>query len=84
MMSEHAFPSHPSHQAELILECLEVSSQYEAELSKVESADKAPSLPLVMQAYNCTNTDDFLLETFKRVRARYNVYIYICIYVYRI
>jgi len=57
-------------QAELILECLEISNQYETELSKAVSADKAPPLPLLMQAYNCTNTEDFLLETFKRVRAR--------------
>ncbi|EZA47881.1 hypothetical protein DMN91_003248 [Ooceraea biroi] len=55
--------------AELILECLEISSQYEAELRNVESTDKAPPLPLLMQAYNCTNTDDFLVETFKRIRA---------------
>lgn len=58
------------YQAELILECLEISNQYEAELSKADSADKAPPLPLLMQAYNCTSTEDFLLETFKRVRAR--------------
>ncbi|KMQ87804.1 wd repeat-containing protein 3 [Lasius niger] len=55
--------------AELILECLEVSKQYETELSTAVSDDKAPPLPLLMQAYNCTNTEDFLLETFKRVRA---------------
>ncbi|KAG5332620.1 WDR3 protein, partial [Acromyrmex heyeri] len=55
--------------AELILECLEISNQYETELSKTVPTDKAPSLPLLMQAYNCTNTEDFLLEIFKRVRA---------------
>ncbi|KAH0946147.1 hypothetical protein HN011_001484 [Eciton burchellii] len=54
--------------AELILECLEISNQYEEELSKADS-NKPPPLPLLMQAYNCTNTNDFLLETFKRVRA---------------
>ncbi|KAL0112869.1 hypothetical protein PUN28_012250 [Cardiocondyla obscurior] len=53
--------------AELILECLEICTQYEAELNKV--TDKAPALPILMQAYNCTTTEDFLLETFKRVRA---------------
>lgn len=58
------------HQAELILECLEISNQYETELSKVVPNDKAPPLPLLMQAYNCTNTEDFLLEIFKRIRAR--------------
>ncbi|XP_020288110.1 WD repeat-containing protein 3 [Pseudomyrmex gracilis] len=52
--------------AELILECLEVSKQFETELSKSEG--KTPVLPLLMQAYNCTTTQDFLLETFKRVR----------------
>ncbi|KYM96065.1 PREDICTED: WD repeat-containing protein 3 [Cyphomyrmex costatus] len=55
--------------AELILECLNISNQYETELSKAVSTDKAPSLPLLMQAYNCTNTEDFLLEIFKRIRA---------------
>ncbi|XP_050445481.1 WD repeat-containing protein 3 [Cataglyphis hispanica] len=55
--------------AELILECLEVSKQYETELNTAVSDGKAPPLPLLMQAYNCTNTEDFLLETFKRVRA---------------
>ncbi|XP_012232010.1 WD repeat-containing protein 3 [Linepithema humile] len=54
--------------AELILECLEVSKQYDDELSKAVS-DEKPPLPLLMQAYNCASTEDFLLETFKRVRA---------------
>lgn len=58
------------YQAELILECLEVSKQYETELSIAVLNDKAPPLPLLMQAYNCTSTEDFLLETFKRIRAR--------------
>ncbi|GAB1867885.1 WD repeat-containing protein 3 [Camponotus japonicus] len=70
---QHALPSRKTvnseKAAELILECLEVSKQYEAELSTAVSDDKAPSLPLLMQAYNCTSTEDFLLETFKRVRA---------------
>lgn len=57
-----------SYQAELILECLEICNQYETELNK--SSAEAPPLPILMQAYNCTNTEDFLLETFKRVRAR--------------
>ncbi|XP_011643743.1 WD repeat-containing protein 3 isoform X1 [Pogonomyrmex barbatus] len=53
--------------AELILECLEISNQYEMELSK--GTEQAPPLPLLMQAYNCTSTEEFLLETFKRIRA---------------
>ncbi|XP_012526680.1 WD repeat-containing protein 3 [Monomorium pharaonis] len=55
--------------AELILEGLEVCKEYETELSKTVSTDKAPPLPLLMQAYDCTSTEDFLIETFKRVRA---------------
>lgn len=55
--------------AELILECLEISKEYETELSKAVSADKPPPLPLLMQACDCTSTEDFMIETFKRVRA---------------
>lgn len=57
-------------QAELILECLEITKEYEEELSKVTSANGVPALPLLVQGYNCANIEDFLLETFKRVRAR--------------
>ncbi|XP_011144866.1 WD repeat-containing protein 3 isoform X2 [Harpegnathos saltator] len=55
--------------AELILECLEISKQYEEESRKVASSGAVLSLPPLMQGYDCTNTEDFLLETFKRVRA---------------
>ncbi|XP_014476542.1 PREDICTED: WD repeat-containing protein 3 [Dinoponera quadriceps] len=53
--------------AEMVLECLEVVKEYEEALST--SGIKAPPLPLLMQGYNCKNTEDFLLATFKRVRA---------------
>ncbi|OAD59414.1 WD repeat-containing protein 3 [Eufriesea mexicana] len=53
--------------AELILECLNISKEYNEQLSKV-TANKIPAIPLQMQAYNCTNTDDYLLETIKRIR----------------
>lgn len=53
--------------AELILECLDVSREYNEQLSKA-IADKTPPIPLQMQAYNCTNTEDYLLEMVKRIR----------------
>jgi len=49
------------------LECLEISNQYEMELIKAFA--KVPPLPLLMQGYNCTSTEEFLVKTFKRVRA---------------
>ncbi|XP_003486560.1 WD repeat-containing protein 3 [Bombus impatiens] len=53
--------------AELILECLDVSKEYNEQLSQA-TADKPPAIPLQMQAYNCTNTKDYLLEIIKRIR----------------
>ncbi|XP_046466507.1 WD repeat-containing protein 3 [Neodiprion pinetum] len=55
--------------AELILECLEVSKQYEEQLAEVVPANPLPPVPPLMQAYSCSTTEDFLLETVKRVRA---------------
>lgn len=55
--------------AELILECLEITKAYDEELSKVANTNVVPALPLLMQAYNCKTSEDFLLETVKRVRA---------------
>ncbi|XP_076762972.1 WD repeat-containing protein 3 [Xylocopa sonorina] len=52
--------------AELILECLEVSKEYNEQLFK--AADKTLAVPLQMQAYNCTTTQDYLLETVRRIR----------------
>lgn len=54
--------------AELILECLDISKEYNEQLSKT-TTDKAPVIPLQMQAYNCTNTEDYLLEIVKQIRA---------------
>uniref|UniRef100_A0A182J8U8 Small-subunit processome Utp12 domain-containing protein n=1 Tax=Anopheles atroparvus TaxID=41427 RepID=A0A182J8U8_ANOAO len=48
--------------AESILECLEVSKQYEEEGGK-------GALPPLMFAYSVTNTDEFLLTVLARVRA---------------
>uniref|UniRef100_A0A182M2S4 Small-subunit processome Utp12 domain-containing protein n=1 Tax=Anopheles culicifacies TaxID=139723 RepID=A0A182M2S4_9DIPT len=48
--------------AENILECLEVSKQYE------EEGSKGP-LPPLMYAYSATNTDEFLLTVLSRIRA---------------
>ena len=57
--------------AELIMECLDVSAEYNEQLSKTVAAgiDKAPPVPLQMQAYNCETIDDYFLETIKRIRA---------------
>lgn len=52
------------------MEGLQIIKEYEENLSKVTSDVKTPPVPLLMQGYNCENTEDFLLETFKRVRAR--------------
>ncbi|CAK9814890.1 WD repeat-containing protein 3 [Anthophora quadrimaculata] len=54
--------------AELILECLDVSKNYNEQLSKA-TINKMPAIPLQMQANNCTSTEDYLLETLKRIRA---------------
>ncbi|XP_076248996.1 WD repeat-containing protein 3 isoform X2 [Calliopsis andreniformis] len=56
--------------AELILECLEVSKAYNEQLSKASSSNIIAAIPLQMQAYNCTTTEDYFLETIKRIRAR--------------
>ncbi|XP_050068590.1 WD repeat-containing protein 3 [Anopheles maculipalpis] len=48
--------------AENILECLEVSKQYD------EEGGKGP-LPPLMFAYSATNTDEFLLTVLSRIRA---------------
>ncbi|KOC59058.1 WD repeat-containing protein 3 [Habropoda laboriosa] len=54
--------------AELILECLDVSKEYNEQLLKA-TINNIPVIPLQMQANNCTSTEDYLLETFKRIRA---------------
>ncbi|XP_055609495.1 WD repeat-containing protein 3-like [Uranotaenia lowii] len=48
--------------AENILECLEVSKQFESE-------DNKNILPPLMYAYEATNTDDFLLSVLTRIRS---------------
>ena len=68
-LSHHVWFNLYNFQAELILECLDVSREYNEQLSKA-IADKTPPIPLQMQAYNCTNTEDYLLETVKRIRGR--------------
>ncbi|XP_057338104.1 WD repeat-containing protein 3 [Microplitis mediator] len=55
--------------AELILECLDVIKAYNEELEGVKPPNAAPPLPLLMQHFNCKTTDEYLLETFKRIRA---------------
>ncbi|XP_012251117.2 WD repeat-containing protein 3 [Athalia rosae] len=55
--------------AELILECLEISKAYQEQLDAVVPPHPPPVLPPLMQAFSCATTQDFLLETIKRVRA---------------
>lgn len=57
--------------AELILECLDVCRDYRQQLAEVVPPNPPPALPLLMQANKCSSVEQFLLETFKRVRARY-------------
>lgn len=56
--------------AELILECLDVTKEYKEQLANVTPPNPPPALPLIMQAYNCSSTEEYLLETLRRVRAR--------------
>uniref|UniRef100_A0A0C9R4Q1 Wdr3 protein n=1 Tax=Fopius arisanus TaxID=64838 RepID=A0A0C9R4Q1_9HYME len=55
--------------AELILECIDVSKAYNEECERVLPPNAPPALPLLMQALNCKTTEEYLLETLKRVRA---------------
>ncbi|XP_063985414.1 WD repeat-containing protein 3 [Diachasmimorpha longicaudata] len=55
--------------AELILECLEVSKAYNEELEKVVPPNVPPTPPPLMQAYNCRTSEEYLLETLKKIRA---------------
>jgi U3 small nucleolar RNA-associated protein 12 len=48
--------------AESILECLEVSEKFD------ESGANLTDMPPLMMAYNCANTDDFLLTILSRIR----------------
>lgn len=61
--------------AENILECLEVTEKYKEQLVEHENLQAAsssiippPLPPPLMQALNVATPDDFLLETFKRIR----------------
>ena len=61
----------PSVQAELILECLDLCKKYKEECADLGPSKPLPPLPLMMQVYKCTSIEDYLLETVKRIRARY-------------
>ncbi|XP_066151518.1 WD repeat-containing protein 3 [Euwallacea fornicatus] len=61
--------------AESILECLELGQTFREQLQEHETLQAAstqtvplPAPPLLMQAFNVTTPDDFLLETIKRIR----------------
>lgn len=55
--------------ADLLLECIELSKEYEEQLLAVEPPNPPPPLPLQMQMYQCETVEDYLLETVKRIRA---------------
>lgn len=50
------------------MECLSVSAEYNRELSEARGQFVQP--PLLMAAYNCTTTEDFFVETIKKIRSR--------------
>ncbi|XP_012276684.1 WD repeat-containing protein 3 [Orussus abietinus] len=52
--------------AELILECLEISKDYDEQVAI--DPNSAPPPPALMQALKCVTTEQFFLETVKRVR----------------
>lgn len=65
-------------QAESILECLEVSAAYQIELDECELLQQKtgkfvpiPQPPPLMLAYNVNTPQEFLLDTIKRIRSRY-------------
>ncbi|CAG9786267.1 unnamed protein product [Diatraea saccharalis] len=53
--------------ADSIMECISVSTEYTRELKEARGQYVQP--PILMAAYNCTTTDDFLLETLKKIRS---------------
>ncbi|CAK1547083.1 unnamed protein product [Leptosia nina] len=53
--------------ADSILECLTVGAEYTAEVTAARGAPVQP--PVLMVAYNCTNAEDFLLETIRKIRS---------------
>lgn len=55
--------------ADLILECIELSKEYEEQLQTIVPPNPPPPLPLQMQMYQCETVEDYLLETVKRIRA---------------
>ena len=57
-------------QAELIMECIDISKEFKEQLLTIDPSKAAPPLPLQMQMYQCESVEDYLLETLKRIRAR--------------
>ncbi|XP_051168179.1 WD repeat-containing protein 3 [Leptopilina boulardi] len=55
--------------ADLLLECIELSKEYEEQLKTIVPPNPPPPLPLQMQMYQCETVEDYLLETVKRIRA---------------
>lgn len=62
--------------AELILECLEVSTSYNSELESLRkqmndmSIKTLPTIPPIMLAFQVDNSNDYLLEILKKIRSR--------------
>lgn len=57
------------------MECLEVNEKYREQLAEYDALQAAssqtlapPAPPLLMQAFNVTTPNDFLLETIRRIR----------------
>ncbi|CAG9584478.1 unnamed protein product [Danaus chrysippus] len=53
--------------ADSIVECLSVCAEYDQLVVEARGQPVAP--PVLMAAYNCNNSEDFLLETICRIRA---------------
>jgi hypothetical protein len=51
------------------MECLSIGAEYKRELKEARGQYVQP--PLLMAAYNCTTSEDFLAETIKKIRSRY-------------
>jgi len=60
--------------AENLMECLDVCAQYEGALEEYEETGKKgqpPSKPSLMVAYQVDTPDEYLVDTIRRIRARW-------------
>lgn len=59
--------------AEQLIECLEVSKEYQFALEEFEKMGRRgqePAKPFLMLAYQAQDVDELLVETIKRIRSR--------------